>query len=163
MDCLDLSSETKKLLLDKGQRFPVPVIEIATALGIRVFADPDYPRKRSGHIELSEDGIASIIVNDKQAPVRKRFTIAHEIAHFQLDSDYLKQHRLIDRDGDAMDATYRRRESCANSFAAHLLMPEDQFVEQWVALGSVEKVADYFGVSCEAARFRAMNLGLMVG
>lgn len=157
------TQKTVQELLDQysGGRYPVPVIEIATRLGINVFADPDYPENRSGHIELDDKGNASIIVNDNQAPVRKRFTIAHEIAHFIFDMDYLQKHGQIDRDGDAADETYRDREKIANYFAAHLLMPEGPFVEQWLALGTLDKVADYFSVSKDAAKFRAINIGLI--
>lgn len=141
-------------------RFPVPVIEIANGLGIKVMADPDYRDDGHGHIQLDDKGHATIIVNDKQPPVRKRFTIAHEIAHFKFDMDYLKEHGCIDRNGDAGDATYRMRERRANKFAAQLLMPEAPFIEQWIAMRDLEKVSDYFSVSKEAAKFRAINLGL---
>lgn len=160
-----LNSETQQKtteLLNRyaAGRFPVPVIEIASRLGIKVLADPNYPNDSNGHIEIDEKGNASIIVNDKQSPVRKRFTVAHEIAHFQYDMDYLKEHGSIDRNGNAADATYRNREKRANEFAAQLLMPEEQFIQQWLALGSLEKVADYFSVSQDAAKFRAINIGL---
>ena len=36
-----------------------------------------------------------------------------------------------------------------------------QFIEQWIALRSVKKVADYFNVSKDAARYRAINIGLI--
>jgi Zn-dependent peptidase ImmA (M78 family) len=142
-------------------RFPVPVVEIATRLGIQVLANSDYPNDGNGHIEMDGNGNATIIVNEKQSPVRKRFTIAHEIAHFQFDMDYLRMHGSIDRDGDAADPTYRARERRANDFAAQLLMPEDAFIAQWIALRSAEKLADYFSVSKDAARYRAVNLGLL--
>lgn len=75
--------------------------------------------------------------------------------------DYLQQHKAIDRDGDAADSSYRLREQRANEFAAELLMPESKFVQQWIDLGTVEKVADYFGVSKPAAIVRATNLGII--
>jgi Zn-dependent peptidase ImmA (M78 family) len=141
-------------------RFPVPVIEIANRLGIKVLAHPSYPNDGNGHIEVDAGGNPTIIVNDKQSPVRKRFTVAHEIAHWLFDEDYLKAHGSIDRDGNAADQTYRDRERRANDFAAQLLMPESTFIEQWLALPSVEKVADYFSVSKDAASYRAINIGL---
>jgi Zn-dependent peptidase ImmA (M78 family) len=161
MDYTEVQNKVNELLGQFGAgRFPVPVIEIAGQLGINVLSDPDYQNEGSGHIEIDDAGKASIIVNEKQSPVRKRFTIAHEIAHYIFDMDYLKQHRSIDRDGNAADGTYREREKRANCFAALLLMPEDQFIEQWIALGSIDKIADYFSVSRDAARYRSMNMGL---
>lgn len=142
-------------------RFPVPVVQIADSLGISVLADPDYPHDLNGHISLDDSGKQVIVVNERHFPERKRFTIAHEIAHAQFDMDYLRQHRIIDRDGNAADPSYRARERRANDFAANLLMPEKQFIEQWIALGSLDKVSDYFFVSKDAAKYRAINLGIL--
>lgn len=153
-------SPAEILTLYADRRRPVPVVEIAERLGIEVLQDPFYRHGRDGHIELGQDGRWRIIVNENMPPARKRFTIAHEIGHFLHDRDYLEQHRAMDRDGDAADATYRERERRANDFAANLLMPEDDFIQQWLALGTPERVAEYFFVSREAAQFRAINLGL---
>ncbi len=113
------------------------------------------------HIHVDDAGNSTIVVNEKHSPERKRFTIAHEIAHSYFDGDYLKLHKVIDRNGNAADASYRERERRANDFAANLLMPEEQFIQQWIALGGLEKVTDYFFVSKEAAHYRAINLGLL--
>lgn len=157
------SREQSMELLEKYSegRIPVQVIDIAKKLGITVFSDPDYPEFRSGHIQIDDSGAASIIVNAKHSSARKRFTIAHEICHFINDMDYLRRHKVIDRDGSARDPSYRMREKRANEFAAELLMPEEQFVDQWIALEDIEDVANYFGVSKPAALIRATNLGLI--
>lgn len=161
---LEAKAEAETLFENFGAgRFPVPIVEIANNLGISVFRTQNYPSEKNGHIQLDENDTATIIVNDKHSPERKRFTIAHEIAHFQFDMDYLKQYKSIDRDGDANDTSYRLREVRANEFAANLLMPEKQFVAQWLALLDMEKVADYFAVSKETAKYRAINLGLLTG
>lgn len=154
-------TEAERLLkLYGGGRFPVPVVEIAKQLGIQVFADDSYRTDGSGHIQVSGERV-DIIVNNKQPPERKRFTIAHEIAHMVFDKAYLEEHKILDRDGHAPDTSYRNREIKANDFAANLLMPESNFLEQWLALEELEKIADYFSVSKEAAKFRAINLGLI--
>lgn len=141
-------------------QIPVPVVEIARKLDIGVFSNPKYQGDKNGHIELNQDGKTLIIVNENQSSGRKRFTIAHEIAHFVYDMDYLQEHRVIDRDGNAADPTYRKRERRANEFAAELLMPEEQFIKQWIELNNMERLAAYFGVSRPAATYRAINLGL---
>jgi len=63
------------------------------------------------------------MVNSTEAPVRQRFTIAHEIAHFLL-------HRhLLESKGALVDDTMYRsglstaEEAAANKMAAHILMP----------------------------------------
>lgn len=141
--------------------FPVPVVGIATRLGMDVVSDADYQHDKDGHIEIDEHNNATIVVNNEKPPNRKRFTIAHEIAHFIFDKDYLQKHKIIDRDGNASDASYREIEQRANKFASILLMPEEQFIEQWLALRSLEKAANYFRVSQESAKYRAIHLGLI--
>ncbi|MGB9154045.1 MAG: ImmA/IrrE family metallo-endopeptidase [Alphaproteobacteria bacterium] len=144
----------------KNGKFPVHIVSVAQEHGIGVFGDPNYPNDGNGHIELRPDRSLAIIVNIKQSPERQRFTIAHEIGHFFMDMDYLAEHKYIDRDGDASDPSYRRRERRANEFAASILMPEEAFIAQWIALGDLQKVADYFGVSKSSAQVRAVILGL---
>src|ERR1700727_459395 len=72
---------------------PVPVEAIARAEGLLIVetemeADVSGALIRSGNLQ----GIA---INASQAPVRKRFTIAHELAHFLLshvDKDHVDWH-----------------------------------------------------------------------
>lgn len=162
MSDIEIKKRVHRLLRDYSNgRFPVPVIEIATKLGIGVFADKSYPDDKNGHIQIDNDSKMLIVVNSKHPAVRKRFTIAHEIAHFEYDIDYLKQYGSIDRKGDASDSSYRAREKRANSFAAELIMPEEQFIEQWIALNCIDEVADYFFVSSDAVKYRALNIGLI--
>jgi Zn-dependent peptidase ImmA (M78 family) len=63
---------------------PVPVVEIAESLGLRVvlgeFPQPDV----AGLIDLNQQ---KIIANAEDHPNRRAFTIAHEIGHFILHRD----------------------------------------------------------------------------
>ena len=65
----------------------------------------------------------SIVVNSTEARVRRRFTIAHEIAHFLC-------HRFEIGDGVQDDVYYRSglsdaMEAQANRIAADIIMPRD--------------------------------------
>lgn len=153
-----LAEEQLRLL--GGEQYPVPVIALAEQHHIHVFTSEDFLKDENGYISM-ENGNAKIVVNGTHSYGRKRFTIAHEIAHYLLDRDYLLEHGSIDRDGTAADPSYRSRETRANIFAAELLMPEQPFVDQWLVLKDIERIADYFGVSKSAAQWRAKNLGLI--
>jgi Zn-dependent peptidase ImmA (M78 family) len=64
----------------------------------------------------------SIAVNASENPLRKRFTVAHEISHFILHREQLENGDLID------DTMYRSglssaEETAANRLAADILMP----------------------------------------
>jgi len=116
--------------------YPVDVVALAEALGLKVFAD-ELPAGVSGQIVKKPDYGSvsgySIIVNSKEAPVRQRFTVAHEIAHFVLHKDMIG-------DGIQESALYRangfsnRQEVEANKLAADILMP-------WHLLSPVVKEA----------------------
>lgn len=106
---------------------PVDVTGLAEALGLRVWEDGELPEGISG--KLFQDPRSggsqgySIVVRASDPYVRRRFTVAHEIAHFLL-------HR--NRVGGSVtdDRWYRsnlsnREEAEANSLAADILMPRE--------------------------------------
>jgi len=66
---------------------PVPIIKIATdELGLKVYGVNNLSDEQSGVIK-KEKGNFVIYVNDSHSPERKRFTIAHEVAHFLKHKD----------------------------------------------------------------------------
>lgn len=105
---------------------PVDVVAIAVRFGINVW-ESYLPEGISGKIFRDDvNGGASgfsIIVNQPEPLVRKRFTLAHEIAHFLLHRHQFGR-ELMD------DALYRSglgsaMESQANRLAAEILMPRE--------------------------------------
>ena len=101
----------------------------------------------------------AIFVNANHSEVRRRFTIAHEIAHFAL-------HRDLIGDGITEDALYRSGlsdavEREANGLAAEILMPR-HLVRDAFEKGtrSAEHLAAKFEVSPQAMEYRMKNLGL---
>lgn len=121
------STLTPGQIIAKYQKHaPVDVVAIAKELGINVWSKSFPSSDVSGMIFRDElnggDSGYSIAVNAKDALVRQRFTVAHEIAHFILHRSQLEQGDLID------DAMYRSNvssqdETAANRLAADILMP----------------------------------------
>lgn len=119
----------------------------------------------------------AIVVNRSHAPVRRRFTIAHELGHLLLhrysqlhaDTDF----RIRFRDGSSSLGSIRE-EIEANQFAAELLMPEPLLVTYLSDLGldyagtreesddrprkQLARLAAKFGVSVQSLSFRIANL-----
>ncbi len=102
---------------------PVDVVSIAHDLGIKIYSadanDDISGKNRKRPIRGGNSGYA-IFINAKHVPVRQRFTIAHEIAHYIL-------HREEIGDGLIDDALYRsglsnKKEADANKLAAEILM-----------------------------------------
>lgn len=130
---------------------PVHVVPIAEALGIQVFSVPNWPDNLSGMIRR-EDDACKIYVNKDHHPHRRRFTIAHEIAHYVL-------HRDLIGDGIADDALYRstlsnKIESQANSFAADILMPWHLLNPVLRNIDNISQLAEMFQVSKSAMSIR---------
>jgi hypothetical protein len=88
---------------------------------------------------------------------RDRFTIAHELGHYFLHYLYIKREG-VERFGRGLS---NRAETEANTFAASLLMPSEQFRTAFRRLnGDVYELASLFGVSPSAAQVRCSSLGL---
>lgn len=136
---------------------PVQTVTLADDLGLKVWHVPNWPDDLSGKIiKSAEQGGASgyaIYVNKDHHLNRRRFTTAHEIAHFIL-------HRELIGDGIVDDGLYRSRlsnsmEAQANKLAADILMPHF-LVNQYIAGGrsSVKELAQIFQVSEGAMSIR---------
>lgn len=144
-------------------RLPVNPHLIAEAMGIEVKAmtpfEPDsWNPNESGHYSY-RDGRPLITYNLTDAPVRQRFTIAHEIGHHvygDLDAPRDTSEQFSARARDP-------REVAANRFAAGLLMPaalvKHLVLEQRVT--DLSKLAKTFGVSTAAMEFRLKAIGLL--
>ena len=152
---------------------PVPVELIARVEALPII-EIDMDDDISGALIRSGD-LKGIVVNASQALVRKRFTIAHELAHYILkhvDKDHLDwQFTVIRRDGRSSEAE-DFQEIAANFFAASLLMPK-QFLREDLEQSKrfngefrieetdIELLSHKYKVSEVAMRYRLQNLGFM--
>ncbi|HEX4158822.1 MAG TPA: ImmA/IrrE family metallo-endopeptidase [Rhizomicrobium sp.] len=136
---------------------PIQVEQIVGALGLQLAFAP--LGEISGKIERIADRY-KITVNSADGHARKRFTMAHEIAHYIL-------HRDLIGDGIEDDAMYRSRlggylETQANHYAAYVLMPPPLFRATYRSgVKSYPDLARHFAVSQQAAEIRAKSLGLV--
>lgn len=140
---------------DHQRALPVSTVAIANALGLKVYRVPNWPGDLSGMIRRNDDneGGFDIFVNADHPPRRRRFTIAHEIAHAVL-------HPQLIGDGITDDALLRSGlsnsvEAQANRLAADILMPRDK-LNAILAKGisNVKALADLFDVSEQAMAIR---------
>jgi Zn-dependent peptidase ImmA (M78 family) len=143
------------------REYPVNIRAMAKALGL-VVHDVSMPDNISG-ILVKVGRSFYIKVNNSHHENRRRFTIAHEIAHFVLHADLIIS-EVVD------DAFYRSPqiasplESRANAYAAELLMPRDLVIgryDQLIRHGShdiVSRMAQDFGVSQQAMSIRLSNI-----
>jgi Zn-dependent peptidase ImmA (M78 family) len=126
---------------------------------------------------ISGNGSSAIAVNSAQHLHRKRFTIAHELAHYLLGhqkdgEDHIDwKFSILRRDGKSSEGS-DLKEIEANIFAANLLMPR-QFLhadltaqaglngEVDVSDELIQGLAKKYKVSERAMTFRLINLGFL--
>ena len=108
-------------------------------------------------------GTAVAFVNGTQAPVRMRFTLAHEFGHHRLDHGI-----ALDSQRTLAQWTQGTVEAQANHFAAEFLAPVEavkRFLQELapavIGLDVVVRLAAGFGMSAEAARIRLETVGAL--
>mgnify|MGYP006276906343 FL=1 len=144
----------------------VPVEDIAESfLGLRV-KDAELERGVSGMLEIRTREISVNAAEGVTWPRRRRFTIAHEVGHWQLHKDDIAD-LVVTRTHDYVPAAREKaktpeeiREREANRFAAELLMPEDRIHAAVDAHGAdVVEQAERFNVSALSMAWRLFNYG----
>lgn len=140
---------------------PIPILEVVESYGLSIKAAnfEDYP-DISGVLDIEE---SKIYLNEKDTPEHKRFTIAHEIGHWILHKDQLKNN-------PDMAIYYRRpiggesdiKEKEANYFAANLLVPL-KILNKLAVNFSVEELSKTFAVSTQVIRYRLRLLKTQYG
>jgi Zn-dependent peptidase ImmA (M78 family) len=166
-----IRSLVENLLIKHGVRsVPVPVTEIATALGVRVQQEPADDDLSGFLYRDRKRNLAIIGVNAGHHPNRQVFTAAHELGHFMLhDFDDLHVDRQLrvwlrsEVSSQGMDV----EEKEANLFAAELLMPTRFLARDVDMIGTidledeavVQRLATKYGVSTQAMTFRLSYLG----
>lgn len=149
---------------------PVDVKKFVSHLGGTIEESESLPYGVSGRVIKTGTLAFKIQVRKGESPLRQNFTIAHELGHLFFDMHYIvnpdKWNDIgngsqFNRTGDLDNS-----ESLANSFAAELLMPQNEFVHSVYnnlenGFVDIDAVAKHFNVSCDAVSTRAKWLGLV--
>jgi len=124
-----------------GKKVPVMTEEIIQALGIPC-QEADL-NKMEGVSHMDENGMAFIMLNRNLAPNRKRFTLAHELAHIALE------HVSMDKSSQQSSSS---QETEAHEFAGALLVPADD-LKAFMKAGfkNLDQIAERYQVSKDAA------------
>ncbi|HYD79211.1 MAG TPA: ImmA/IrrE family metallo-endopeptidase [Paucimonas sp.] len=135
---------------------------IAGQLGLEV-REAVLPPNVSGALIKDRDQDPLIVLSQSDSKSRKRFTCAHELGHYadRLGKD-IEQYEYIDLRGDQSSTGTNPDEVFANQFAAALLMPEEEVRRLAKAKLPAFLMAQHFGVSDDAIRYRLRNLRLKV-
>lgn len=131
---------------------PVDVQAVARFVGLAVRFVPG-PQSFSGRL-IRERYL--IEVNAAHHPHRQRFTIGHELGHFELKHNNV----VCVQDDRSWNDPTRINERQASEFAAELLMPAQLVRSSWQELAQNKVMAERFNVSAEAMwrRLEALDL-----
>lgn len=166
---VDAAASARDVLVRlKIQSIPTPVEKIAKLLGVQVRFSP-LDEELSGMIYI-KDGVPIMGVNSLHHPNRQRFTIAHELGHFELHREMITSHVHVDKSFPVLMRNVTSStgtdqvEVQANQFAAELLMPSEQLDQILSGKqfdidddGPIEEIAKKFKVSVPALRYRIRN------
>lgn len=137
--------------------YPVDPFAIARVLRIPVLSARFNSDSISGMLQVHGDG-HRILVNADHAMTRSRYTVAHELGHYELHRTVFNEFIDTETDFYRREREYAKSsEIQANMFAAALLMPAS-LIRNLTYLGP-RVLADKFAVSEAAMRYRIANLG----
>ncbi|KVG31427.1 ImmA/IrrE family metallo-endopeptidase [Burkholderia diffusa] len=148
-------------------RFPVKVDELALEYSRQCFADSPIDKVVGEDMDDFEGMLAAnkarskwlIVYNSAvRSEGRKRFTVAHEFAHYLMHRHQQDRFECGTDDIETGDNNGRDIEAEADVFASTLLMPLDDFRRQVdgqpVSFDLLGHCADRYGVSLTAAALR---------
>lgn len=159
----NLKKEYISKILSCQHNIPVNIISLANSLEIEVYKASNMNADTSGAI-INKNGTYIIYTNANEPVYRRRFTIAHEIAHYMLHKDIIDNHL----DGNLTDVIgiggvmYRSKlssifEKDANKLAAEILMPLEKIKDLYFKYNSIKKLSEKFNVSEQGIKIRINN------
>lgn len=168
-----LISDAASSLLHRGgiTQPPVDVERLAIIEGAVVIKEPT-DNDTSGFIYQAPGVPAVIGINSNHSPVRRRFTIAHELGHLVLHSksELHIDHSVVRMRDKRASEGIDEDEMEANRFAAEVLMPEAFLRADLQKLGlhtaaddgeAISALARKYQVSVQAMTIRLTSLNLV--
>jgi len=154
------------------QRFvgeaPVNIEGMVEAFGVELERKAELHPEIAGQIECLDGGKFRISINKNDHYFRRRFTTAHELAHFLLHRNLIgkglddtKAYRSLNVGNFYNRSVTSQHEVEANRLASRLLMPK-ALVQRYHGelAGDVSAMAKKFQVSPAAMGYRLQALGL---
>lgn len=157
-------------------RIPAGSLEstLAERFGVKVFYDHLGVDGSASAACVRDDDVfgSAVLLNADEVPVRRAFSLAHELFHLVTWASIASEWQRVGRDGGEPE-WYAQLERCAQAFAAALVIPADDLVVEMSRRGQgVEgpmlPPAEYafiartrFGVSTDALLWRLVNVRLL--
>ncbi len=146
------------------ERFPVDIVTLAQEYSMQIYPNEPIIAVQGADLPGFEGALYrlkkgwAVFYNDSiRSKGRIKFTLAHEFGHYLIHRlDHPEGMQCTSQDTVRWDSAYGLIEQQANTFAANLLMPFDDFRSQIpattrVTLDMLSHCADRYGVSLMAA------------
>lgn len=171
MDIKLINSKVTSILRSLSEiHLPIKIEEIAKLRGVKVIPYP-LGEDVSGLLSI-EDGQGTIGYNQTEPKIRRRFTIAHELGHYELHKDksdlFVDKQFIYRSEKSKSTAINQKMEQEANAFASFILMPTELVRKEvdkiQLDLGSeeaIKELAKIFEVSTTAMSIRMASLGFL--
>lgn len=157
----------------KINTYPIPIVTIAERIGFKCFGAV-LKKNISGVVTIDANLIENyytdkvILINVKENPGHRKFTIAHELGHYLFDFNETQKTTYFNAYDLSEDSQNSEEEQRANRFAAALLMPSTEFTTQFQKLKNkkytkfeiVVELTKHFLVSRTAIEKRVEELEL---
>lgn len=155
------AEEKAKQVIDENSIIKPPIIpsDIANNYGLTLIY-ADFAKQHSDVAGFLDIDKKTIYINNADAPNRQVFTIAHELGHWLLHKEIIKENPskysvflrrpLAFKENDFMEKE-------ANCFAANLLVPK-KFLLDYKDIADISTLAQIFIVSQEVIGFRLKDL-----
>lgn len=113
-----------KILQEVQEKAPIYTIQLAKKLEIIVSLPEIKEVKKKGWIYKDPlNHTYNIVLNPIYPDIMKKFTLAHEIAHFLLHKKYIDQFESLDRNYSKELKNFNMIEWEANLIASEIIMP----------------------------------------
>ena len=161
VDTQNPSSAAKQIIekLEIKDPSEIKVTLIAQNRGATVVESP-LASSEGRMVRRGKKGKITVPVNEKNVG-RKRFSIGHELGHFELHT-HLTNFVACNKSDMTDWKGYKKRETEANIFSAELLMPEPLFAPRIIRktpnMKLIEKLATEFRTSLTATVYRYIQL-----
>jgi Zn-dependent peptidase ImmA (M78 family)/DNA-binding XRE family transcriptional regulator len=122
---------------------PIDLLEVSGRLGLYAFLlDLEEDEVDGAYLALEKGGVA--VINGRNEPGRRRFTLAHEIGHYLAQDEYSADSSIGTSTSD--------KESLIDVFAIHLQLPSAVAESEWSELHGDDRPREVAMIL--AARFR---------
>ena len=156
MNKTDILKLALKCRQDDGS---VDIIRLVSAVGINVYGHEESDDYNAEIVHIPAQDKFEILINTNLSLHQQRFSIAHELAHFVLHPEKIREYGSLKKAADRSDPRYFPEiEKEADEFGEELLMPETLLREGFPEIFEAHKKLSFQRIQEIALKFKVSVL-----